>query len=103
MIHVIATIELNDGTRDEFLKHFRELAPQVRAETGCIEYGAAIDLETSLPAQAPPDTSAVTVIEKWESIEALERHLTAPHMLSYRQTVKDFVRGVQLRVLKPVE
>ncbi len=34
MIHVIATIELNPGTREAFLEEFRKLVPLVRAEAG---------------------------------------------------------------------
>lgn len=103
MIHVIATVELAPGVRDEFLSHFRQVVPQVRAEEGCLEYGAAIELETSLPAQAPPSADRVFVVEKWESIEALERHLIAPHMQQYRKAVQELVQGVSLRVLEPVE
>ena len=46
MIHVIATVELNPGTRDKFLAEFRKIIPDVKAEAGCIEYGPAIDAET---------------------------------------------------------
>ena len=48
MIHVIATIEIAPGMRDDFLAAFAELVPDVRAEQGCIEYGPAIDLATSI-------------------------------------------------------
>ena len=41
------------------------------------------------------------VIEKWESVEALKKHLEAPHMVRYRRTVKDMVTGVSIRVLEP--
>ncbi|MCB1804272.1 MAG: antibiotic biosynthesis monooxygenase, partial [Candidatus Competibacteraceae bacterium] len=40
-------------------------------------------------------------IEKWESLAALEAHLTAPHMLEYRQKVKDFVNGSTIHILQP--
>ena len=48
MIHVIATIETAPGMRDDFLAAFAELVPDVRAEQGCIEYGPAVDLATSI-------------------------------------------------------
>lgn len=48
MIRVIATIEVAAGRRDEFLALFRELAPKVQAEEGCVEYGPWIDLPTSI-------------------------------------------------------
>ena len=45
MIHVLATIEVAAGKRDEVLTQFAWLTPQVRAEDGCLEYGAAVDVE----------------------------------------------------------
>ncbi len=101
MIHVIATIELAPGTREAFLAEFRKLIADVRAEAGCIEYGPAIDAETGIPTQFRIGADRVTVIEKWESVDALKAHAVAPHMQAYRVRVKDFVRGMELRVLAP--
>lgn len=101
MIHVIATIELNPGARDAFLEEFRKLVPLVRAEAGCLEYGAAVDVPTGLSIQVPVRENVVTVVEKWESIEVLKAHAQAPHMVAYRPKVKDYVRGTQLQVLEP--
>ena len=41
MIHVIAVITAKPGQRESILTHFRANVPAVRAEKGCIEYGAA--------------------------------------------------------------
>lgn len=101
MIHVIATIELAPGTREAFLAEFRKLIADVRAEAGCIEYGPAIDAETGIPTQFKVGADRVTVIEKWKSVDALKAHSVAPHMQAYRVRVKDFVRGMELRVLAP--
>jgi quinol monooxygenase YgiN len=101
MIHVIATIDTAPGMRDDFLAAFAELVPDVRAELGCIEYGPAVDLATAITDQPAPRENAVTVIEKWESLEALQKHLEAPHMARYRRTVKDLVLAVSIRVLEP--
>jgi len=103
MIHVIATIELNAGTRESFLGEFRKIVPLVRAEAGCIEYGAAVDLPVELPVPVPLRENVVTVVEKWESFDALRAHLGASHMMEYRTKVKDFVQRVQLQVLQPVD
>lgn len=101
MIHVIATIELNAGTRESFLAEFRKVQPKVRAENGCLEYGAAIDLETKLAAQIPLRPDVVTLVEKWESLEHLNAHLAAPHMTPYRAQVKPFVIRMTLQVFEP--
>jgi quinol monooxygenase YgiN len=43
----------------------------------------------------------VTVIERWEGLDALRAHLAAPHMQEYRARVKDYVVRTQLQVLQP--
>lgn len=101
MIHVIATVELNPGTREKFLVEFRKLIPDVKAEVGCIEYGPTIDAETDIPIQFKIGPDKVTIIEKWEDVAALKAHGVAPHMQAYRARVKGFVRGMELRVLAP--
>ena len=98
MIHVVATITLNPDTRPAFLDVFRWLTPLVRAEEGCIEYQATIDLPTTIAVQEGPRPDVVTVIEKWASVEALYAHGDMPHMTEYRAKVKDYVAGVKLQL-----
>ena len=102
MICVIATIEVNEGRREAFLEEFTQLVPKVHAEEGCIEYGPMIDVPTNIPVQPAQRDTVVTVVEKWESVEALETHLIAPHMLEYKKAVKDIVKGLSIQVLEPV-
>src|SRR5262245_20454422 len=102
MIHVFATIELVPGRRVAFLAEFRRIVPLVRAEAGCLEYGPAVDLATDIAAQVPPRDDVVMVVEKWESLDALKAHLTAPHMTEYRGRVKDMVVSAKLLNLQPV-
>ena len=45
MIHVIAVITAKPGQRESILTHFRANVPAVRAEKGCIEYGAVLELQ----------------------------------------------------------
>ena len=101
MIHVVATIELAPGTRDAFLTEFRKLIPDVKAEAGCIAYGPAIDAETDIPTQARVGADKIIIVEQWESVAALKAHAVAPHMQAYRIRVKEFVKGMELRVLSP--
>lgn len=101
MIHVIATIDLTPGTRDAFLTEFRKLIPQVKAEDGCLEYGPAVDADTDIAVQAHIGPNKVIVVEQWESVDALKAHTVAPHMQAYRARVKEFVRGMELRILEP--
>ena len=98
MIHVVATITLKPGVRGPYLEVFRWLTPLVRAEAGCIEYQATVDVPTTIPVQDGPRPDVVTVIEKWASVEALYAHGDMPHMTEYRAKVKDYVAGVKLQV-----
>jgi len=99
MIHVIATIRLQPGSLSRFLEIFKGNVPAVRAESGCIEYGGTVDVDAGLAAQRlEPDT--VVVIEKWASLDALRGHLTSPHMLAYREKVKDLVSSLTIKVLQ---
>ena len=99
MISVLVAIELKPGTREAFLKHFNDNIPAVLAEDGCLEYFSAIDIESGLDIQSK-NPNCVSVIEKWESIDALHAHLKAPHMAAYREKTQDMVVGLDLKVLE---
>lgn len=99
MIYVIASVHVKAGRVREFLDIFKAVMPEVRKEKGCIEYFPAVDVDTKLPPQIL-DENVVTIIEKWESLEALRDHLGAPHMLAYREKVRYIVEGVKLKVLE---
>jgi quinol monooxygenase YgiN len=101
MIHVLATIELAPGRRSEFLREFHAIMPSVKSETGCLEYGPAVDTATQIAAQGPARPDVVVVVEKWASLPALEKHLAATHMLKYREKVKHLVQSVHLQILEP--
>src|SRR3954447_11846320 len=66
MIYVIASIRTSPGRRDDVLKLFSALVPQVHAEAGCIEYSTAVDLENAIDGQPPARPDMVTVVEKWQ-------------------------------------
>ncbi len=101
MIHVIATVEVQPGTRDRFLAEFHANVPNVLAEAGCLEYGAAVDLATGLSNQSPLRPDTVVIVEKWSDLDALRAHLSAPHMTAYRARVRDVVVRSSLQVLEP--
>jgi quinol monooxygenase YgiN len=101
MIYVIATIELNQGCKDDFLKIFKDNVPNVRAEKGCITYEPTVDVDSGIPVQDELRSDVVTIVEAWDDLDALHRHLKAPHMASYREKSKDLVKQVTLQVLQP--
>ena len=101
MIHVIAVITAKSGKRHEVLKHFRANVPAVRAENGCIEYGAAVDAEPALPIQTKYGPDTIVVVEKWESMDALKAHAAAPHMKEYGAKTKDLLASRVIHILSP--
>jgi quinol monooxygenase YgiN len=102
MINVIASIRVKQGRRAEFLDIFRANMANILQEQGCLEYVPTVDLATGLPSQEMNE-HVVTIIEKWQSLEDLQAHLAAPHMLAYRSAVKDIVAEVSLKVLVEAE
>jgi quinol monooxygenase YgiN len=101
MIHVIAVITAKPGQREQILTHFRANVPAVRAEKGCIEYGAAVDADTGLGLQTKWGLDTFLVIEKWESLEALKAHAAAPHMQAYGAKTKEYISSRVIHVLDP--
>ena len=101
MIHVLATVTLAPGTRALFLEVFNANVPNVLAEDGCIEYGAAVDAETEIPSQKRLGPDVVLVVEKWRDLAALKAHSAAPNMAAYRLKAKDFMQSVSLQILTP--
>jgi quinol monooxygenase YgiN len=102
MIHVLAVITAKPGMRDSILTHFHANVPAVKAEKGCIEYGAAIDAEQAPAIQTPWGPDTFLVIEKWESMDALKAHAIAPHMAAYGAKTKEFIASRVIHVLSPV-
>ena len=101
MIHVIAVITAKPGQRANILAHFNANVPAVRAEKGCIEYGAAVDAEPALKFQTAYGPDTFLVIEKWENTEALKAHAAAPHMAAYAAKVKDMLVKRTIHILSP--
>ncbi|HIA62909.1 MAG TPA: antibiotic biosynthesis monooxygenase [Planctomycetaceae bacterium] len=98
MIHVTATAYIVKGRRQEFIREFNANIPNVLTEKGCIQYIPTVDLVSGIERQIPPEEDTVVIIEQWKTIEDLEKHLVAPHMLEYRERVKDLVRSAELRI-----
>jgi quinol monooxygenase YgiN len=101
MICVLATIETVAGRRDDLLAVFRDLTPKVRAEQGCIEYAPMIDAPSGLAPQGPLRPNVLVVVEKWESVAALQAHLNTPHMAEFGKQAASLRVGMSLQVLAP--
>ena len=102
MIHVIAILTAKPGKRDAVLKEFHANVPNVKAEQGCIEYGAAVDADPAPSFATKYGADCFVVIEKWEDVAALKAHSTAPHMKAYAEKVKDLMASRAVYVLSPM-
>jgi quinol monooxygenase YgiN len=101
MIHVLAVITAKPGQRERILEAFRANVPAVRAEDGCIEYGAAVDADDVGKFQTTFGPNTFVVVEKWASVDALKAHAAAPHMAAYAAKTKDMVASRTIHVLSP--
>lgn len=101
MIHVVAIVTTKPGLRDSVLELFRANVPAVKAEQGCIEYGAAVDADDALPFQTAFGADTFVVVEKWESMAALAAHAASGHMLAYGKKTKDMLASRAIHILSP--
>lgn len=99
MIHVLASLHIKPGRREEFLAIFKANMPHVLKEKGCIEYVPTVDAASGMVDQVENE-DIVTVVEKWADLDALRAHMQAPHMLAYGERVKGILDKVTLKILQ---
>ena len=98
MIQVIAKLSFAAGKRDALQKLIADLLPKVHAESGCVEYQPATEVPTGLEVQTPVDEGAITMVEKWDDVDALKRHLEEPHMADFFAATEGIITGVEVQV-----
>jgi quinol monooxygenase YgiN len=99
MIYGVVSVRVKAGKLREWLELFKSNAVRVRKEKGCIQYSPMVDIDVGLPMQVL-DKNVVTVLETWESLEALRDHFAAPHMAAYFEKEKELIEGVSLKMLQ---
>jgi len=102
VIHVVARITAKAGQGVSLQTAFKAILSDVRAEDGCIAYVPTIDATTDIDRQGPVVADAVTIVERWESIEHLKAHLTASHMTAFRSKNGHLIESADLRILEEV-
>jgi quinol monooxygenase YgiN len=71
-IVVVAEIGIAAGKRDEALAALERLCEETHAkDDGCVLYALQLD---------PADESHVFMLEKWDSVEALQKHGATDHI-----------------------
>lgn len=99
MIHVVAIVTARPGRRAEVLEAFHAIVPAVRAEAGCIEYEPVVDAEGAGATRTPAGPDTFLVVEKWETLDALQAHSAAPHMAGYAAAVDGLIVASAVHVL----
>ena len=100
MIHVLAIITAKPGMRDRILDAYRANVQAVRNEAGCVAYEAVVDVSSPAAGFATFGPDTFVVVEKWESLAALQAHAVAPHMKAYGLKVADFTASRAIHVLE---
>ena len=70
MVKVVAKGYFYEDKTQEAIKLYEELVEKTREEDGCISYSLFRDIE---------DNSILTMIEEWESKDALGKHMKTEH------------------------
>lgn len=99
MIYGVVSVKVKTDKLQEWLELFKANAERVREEKGCIQYFPLLDIDAGLPIQTF-EKDVVTILEQWESLEALHDHFAAPHMAVYFEKEKEFVEGVTVKMLQ---
>jgi quinol monooxygenase YgiN len=102
LIHVVVTMIIREGQMPRFLELARQVSAEVRREAGCIAYEYTLDVQSPLPTQEPVQANRLTLIEKWESLEALEAHMSAPHMKLFGPRMQPLRESVAIRVTRDI-
>lgn len=92
---VVAIMTAVEGQRDELEKVTREIviAP-THQEEGCLTYALHRDIR---------DANKLAFIERWESMELLQKHLSAPHLAEFREKIEPLcAEPMQILVLEGI-
>ena len=92
-ILVLAKIQPKEGCQDTIIELANELVYETLQEEGNIEYRL---LKSS-------EDDELTFVEKWESPEALKKHMGSPHFLNFGEESEEFVKNMDIQVIDAKE
>ena len=102
MVHVVVTMKIREGQMEPFLAACAELRPHVLREPGCLAYDYTRDIPSPRDPGQPLEADRITLIERWESMDALKAHLETPHMKASGATMKGMRVSVELRFFESI-
>lgn len=102
-IYVLCRFDLKDDADIAAYKSKTlDIIPTVRAENGCQMYTLLKDADTDWDKPMRFGERTFWMVEKWDSIEALKAHLSAPHMKAFGPTVAPMRTSGTFHVLEEV-
>ena len=84
MIIIAGYLDVVPERRDEAIQAARTMEDATRQEAGCISYTFSSTLE---------DPNRFTVFEEWEDEASLLAHFKAPHMATFRRSLRGIAKG----------
>jgi quinol monooxygenase YgiN len=93
---------IKKGRMEEFLAEGEKLRSLVLKEKGCLSYDYVREIPSPLPIQESIDPNRITLLERWDSLEALKAHSEAPHMRDFGDRMKDLRSSAVARVAESV-
>ena len=91
-----------DADRDDYIAKTKAVLAAVRAEPGCREYRLLGDAETDWEKPQRFGGRTLWMLEKWDCVRALQKHLEMPHMKAFGPTVRSMRTGSTFHVLEDV-
>lgn len=93
MIKVVAKANYFEDKVEDAIKLYEELVKETRKEDGCIYYSLFKDTK---------DPSVLTMIEEWESQEALDLHIKSNHFTTIVPMIAKFRKSSELNIYELV-
>ena len=84
---VLAKIEPKDGCQDSIIELADEVIFEALQEEGNIDYQLL----------KPIEGNSLTFVEKWESLDALKKHMGSPHFLNFGEESGEFVENMSIQ------
>ena len=88
-ILVLAKIKPKEGCQDSIIEVAKDLIFETLQEEGNIDYQLLKSIED--------DT--LTFVEKWESPDALKKHMGSPHFLNFGEESEEFIENMTIQVI----
>lgn len=88
-VAVVARLRAKPGKLSGVLAALPPLVAATHAEEGCVEYVAHV---------SPDQPDEMCFLEKWESRQALDKHLATEHIGAFRETTGPLLESADVTV-----